>query len=205
MRKADLAKNHVPFDNALARYRAFMTKVFAAKHVVADAQEKRDLAESILLRLTANWEFFLNEHLVDCVNKSPSQLSAFLGVPLPSNPNKALCHALVFGSGYRDFHSFADIVGLSKKLLPDLANPFKNVSRSHQAKIDEAYAIRNYLSHYSSASNRALMKIYKEKYNMNKFLEPGQFLLAYECERLWAYFTAFEGASADMKTFYARM
>ncbi len=42
----------------------------------------------------------------------------------------------------------------------------------------------------------------KNKYDMDRFLEPGQFLLAYNSQRLWAYFDAFEGASSDMKAWY---
>ncbi len=34
---------------------------------------------------------------------------------------------------------------------------------------------------------------------MERFLEPGQFVLAYNAQRLWVYFDAFEGASNDMK------
>ena len=44
--------------------------------------------------------------------------------------------------------------------------------------------------------------LYKNKYDMDRFLEPGQFLLAYNSRRLWAYFDAFEGASNDMKASY---
>lgn len=58
MRKADLKKNHEAFDSALARYRSFMEKVVDATRVVGTAQEKRDLAESVMLRLCANWESF---------------------------------------------------------------------------------------------------------------------------------------------------
>jgi hypothetical protein len=44
--------------------------------------------------------------------------------------------------------------------------------------------------------------MYKTKYDMTRFLEPGQFLLAYSSSRLKAYFAAFEGASSDMKAWY---
>src|SRR5437016_4495974 len=65
--------------------------------------------------------------------------------------------------------------------------------------------IRNYLSHYSGKAQRALRELYKNKYSMaaglsmDRFLEPGQFLLAYKAERLWIYFDAFEGASNDIR------
>ena len=61
------------------------------------------------------------------------------------------------------------------------------------------YKIRNYLSHYSSKAKRVLMGMYRKEYDMDRCLEPGQFLLAYQAKRLWVYFDAFEGASAKMK------
>jgi hypothetical protein len=202
MRKADLAHNHIRFDDALTRYRAFMQKVIGAERVLGNVQDKRDIAESILLRLTANWESFIDEHLVDCINKDSAMLSIFFGVQIPSNPSKDLCHALIFGEHYRDFRGCGDILTLAKKLLADGSNPFKRIANSHQSRIDEVYTIRNYLSHYSSMSRRSLMKMYTNKYQMTRFLEPGQFLLAYDAKKLWAYFDAFEGASTDMKRWY---
>ena len=199
MRKADLKKNHEPFDAALVRYRSFMRKVLAAKHVVGTAQEKRDLAESVMLRLCAHWESFLDEHLVDCVNVDHSRLSEYFGSAIPPNPSKALCQVLLFGASYRDFRSFGDLKGYSKKILPDQSNPFLAVTSAQFRKIDEAYKIRNYLSHYSATGRRALIRVYRQDYGMERFFEPGQFLLAYDARRLWVYFDAFSAASAAMR------
>ncbi|OGP56251.1 MAG: hypothetical protein A2Y65_03845 [Deltaproteobacteria bacterium RBG_13_52_11] len=202
MRKSDLKKNHKSFDAALARYHGFMNKIVNDQHVIASSQEKRDIAESVLIRLCANWEYFIDEHLVDCVNRDYSLLSDFFSVSIPPNPSWDLCHALIFGQGYLDFRSFGDLKGFSKKILPPKSNPFLAISSAHTAKIDEVYAIRNYLSHYSAKAKRALHRIYKTVYKMDRFLEPGQFVLAYGAQRLWKYFGAFEGASADMKDWY---
>lgn len=198
VRKSDLKRNHKPLDDAIARYRAFMDKIINAQGVISTIEEKRDIAESVLLRLCAVWERFIDEHLVDCVNRDHTKLSQHFAVTLPANPSWDLCHALIIGASYKDFRSFGDLKGYSKKILPDGSNPFLQVSAAHTKKIDEVYAIRNYLSHYSAASRRALMNVYKREYQMNRFLEPGQFVLAYNAERLWDYFDAFGGASADM-------
>lgn len=203
MRKSDLQKNHEPFDAAVTRYRNFMQKIISAKHTVNSAQEKRDVVESVLLRLCANWESFIDAHLVDCVNCDSSKLSEYFSVAIPTNPDWGLCHALIFGNSYQDFKNFGDLKGFTKKVLPDNSNPFLQISRTHTEKIDEVYKIRNYLSHYSSVSRRALMKVYKEKYQMSRFLEPGYFVLGYSAMRLWQYFNAFEGASNDMKRWYS--
>lgn len=202
MRKSDLKKNHSAFDAALARYRVFMDKIINAQSVISTAEEKRDIGESVLLRLCAYWERFVDEHLVDCVNRDHTKLSAYFAVSIPDNPSWNLCHALIIGESYTDFRSFGDLKGLSKKILPDVSNPFLAVTKAHANKIDEVYKIRNYLSHYSAASQRALMGVYRTSYDMKRFLEPGQFMLAYAAERLWSYFEAFEGASSDMKQWY---
>jgi len=202
MRKADLEKNHILFDQAVARYRRFMQKIINAQRVVGGAQEKRDIAESVLIRLCANWESFVDSHLVGCVNRDHRKLSRFFGVTISSNPTWDMCHALIFGEKYRDFHSFGDLKGFTKKILPEKSNPFLNISAAHTKKIDEVYSIRNYLSHYSANSKRSLFTIYKETYQMKRFLEPGKFVLAYQARRLWKYFDAFEGASEDMRHWY---
>lgn len=202
MRKSDLKGNHKQFDEAVKRYRDFMVKVIDAKRVIGSMQEKRDLAESVLLRLCANWESFVDEHIVDCVNVDHTQLKEFLGVRIPAHPSKDLCRGLIFGDGYRDFRSFGDLKGFTKRVLPKKSNPFLAIKPVHARRIDEVYRIRNYLSHYSAKGRRALMAMYRDRYKMRRFLEPGQFLLAYNSRRLWAYFDTFEGASDDMKSCY---
>jgi thiamine pyrophosphokinase len=87
-------------------------------------------------------------------------------------------------------------------LLPDISNPFLEVTSNQAKRIDEVYAIRNYLAHYSAKSKRTLQHVYKTEYEMTKFLEPGRFLLAYKAKWLWHYFDAFEGASNKMKAWY---
>ena len=200
MRKADLAKNHEDFDAAVARYKAFMKKIIDAQRVVATAQEKRDVAESVMLRLCANWERFVDGHLVDCINRDSSKLSEYLGVTLKPHPDKATCQAVLFGGGYLDFRSYGDLKGFSKKVLPECSNPFLEVTSAQADRIDEVYRIRNYLTHYSEKARRALKAMYSDEYQMHNFLEPGYFLLGYKAKRLWRYFAAFEGASAKMKT-----
>lgn len=199
MRKSDLKHNHVRLDDSIGRYRSFMERIIAAQRVIKLVQEKRDLAESVLLRLCAHWESFVDEHLVDCLNVDHSKLEEFLGVPVPAHPSKNLCTALIFGDGYRDFSSFGQLKGFTKKLLPKASNPFLEVTKTQSKRIDEVYTIRNYLSHYSARSKRALHSMYKDEYEMTNFIEPGKFLLSYEAKRLWTYFDAFEGASKKMR------
>jgi hypothetical protein len=73
------------------------------------------------------------------------------------------------------------------------------ISTGHGGKIDEVFKIRNYLAHYSAPSRRSLDRMYELSYNIKRFQEPGRFLLVRNGKRLWSYFDAFAGASADMK------
>jgi len=199
VRKADLEHNHDPFDEAIARYRGFMDRIVDAQRVVRTLTEKQDVAESVLLRLCAHWERFVDEHLVDCVNCDHSKLNDYLGVTIPKHPTRNVCQAVLFGGKYKDFKSFADLKGFTKKVLPDESNPFLAISTAHGTKIDEVFKIRNYLAHYSAAARRALDRMYKQSYAMQRFQEPGRFLLANNGRRLWAYFDAFSTVSADMR------
>ena len=202
MRKADLVKNHTAFDEALARYRAFMERVVQGETVTATAAERQDVSESVLLRLCANWERFVDEHLVDCVNVDHSGLNAFLGVSIPRHPTKNLCRAVLYGGGFKDFRSYGDLKGFTKRILPDASNPFLVVTKAHADRMDETYKIRNYLSHYSAVARRSLAHLYRQGYQLARFEEPGRFLLAHGGQRLWTYIAAFEGASNDMKAWY---
>lgn len=90
--------------------------------------------------------------------------------------------AMLLGLGYLDFRSIGKIKKIGHDVLVDAHNPFKRIPQSAGIKIDEFYKIRNYVAHYSSLSKRSLMKIYKEKYGMQRFREPGNFLIAQDRE-----------------------
>jgi hypothetical protein len=199
MRKADIIAKHNAFIETVDWYRTFLTKIANASRVLGDVTEKREIAESIVLRLCAHWEYYIDELLVACVNRDHSKLSEHFGVTIPEHPSQELCQALIFGDGYRDFPSFGSLKGFSKKILPEVSNPFLKVQNRNGKLIDEVYAIRNYLSHYSHKAKRALMSQYKANHQMTRFLEPGQFLLAYQASRFDEYFDAFTGAASDMK------
>lgn len=202
MRKSDLAVNHRNLDSELAWYRTFMLKVVEAKRVINTIIEKRNIAESVLLRVLANWESFVDEQLIDCINIDTSKLSSFLGVPMPAHITKNMCEAILFGGGYRDFPSYGALKGFSKKILPETGNPFLHVHSSRTSAIDEMYKIRNYLAHYSSHARRGLMCMYEDKYGYSNFIEPGRFLLGNDGEMLWHYLDMLDAASQDMKDWY---
>lgn len=200
MRKADLIARHDSFKYDVEWYRDFLNRVTTAQKVLRTMEDKREVAEMIVLRLCAHWEYYIDEVLVSAINRDHSQLSAHFGVTIPPHPSIELCQALLFGDGYKDFPSFGSLKGFSKKILPKASNPFLPITPANWKRIDEVYAIRNYLSHYSAKARRTLFDMYKKNHEMSRFLEPGQFLLAYEAMRFHEYIDAFEGAADQMKT-----
>ncbi len=63
--------------------------------------------------------------------------------------------------------------------------------------------MRNYLSHYSGKSKRALMLIYREAYGMKNFREPRDFLWANagpgQGARFGVYLAALAEAAQEMR------
>ena len=104
------------------------------------------------------------------------------------------------GPGYLDFKNVGDIRGRAGKILPDDVNPFKLMRSATAKRIDELYVMRNFLSHYSGKSRRALMKMYqKPPWELKSFCQPGNFLIAYSGKRLIQYIEALLDASEQMR------
>jgi hypothetical protein len=200
MRKADLRKNHDTFEGAIVRYSDLLSRLLPAQRVVRTVDDKREVAESALLKLCSHWEAFMVEELIDCINIDCSQLSTYLGLTLPKHLSRDMCEAILMKDGYLDFRSIGDLKGTAKKMLPSKLDPFSKIKAATAKKIDEVYKLRNYLSHRSRASARALMRMYEANYGMKAFVDPGRFLLAYDAKRLLDYFTAFVDASNEMAT-----
>lgn len=115
MKKADLRKNHLWFEGQVMYYDDFFNRTINAQKVLT-LGDKREIAESSLLRLCAYWESFVDQELVDCSNINCSQLQAYVGVRLPKHLSIAMCEAILFGRGYLSFRSVGDTKGVAKKV-----------------------------------------------------------------------------------------
>ena len=76
------------------------------------------------------------------------------------------------------------------------------MSTKHRRLIDEAFTLRNYLSHYSVPARRKLKVMYDNNYGIERFVKPGSFLSSDNGSRVNAYFSAFLGASEDMRQWH---
>jgi hypothetical protein len=200
MRKADLAKNHDKFEKDMDWYIDFLTRMLGAKRVV-NYDDKLEILESLVIRLCALWEAFIEGEMIDCLNIDCSKYKEELQLELPEHPTKDVCEAILVGAGYLDFKNVGDIKGFAKNVLPDDVNPFRLIKENPTGKrIDELYIMRNYLSHYSKKSRRTLMKMYQRNpWRLKNFRQPGDFLIAYRGRRLIQYIEALLYASEQMR------
>jgi len=197
MRKADLAKNHDDFEDNMGWYIEFLERMLDQ---VKEEDDFVVILESLVIRLCAIWEAFVDDEMIACLNIDSSKCKEELQLRLPKHLSKDLCEAILVGHGYMDFKSVGDIRNFAGRVLPDDVNPFKKIRTNPTAKrIDELYVMRNYLSHYSSKSRRTLHKMYQTAWHLKKFREPGNFLLAYYGKRLFQYIDAFLDASKQMR------
>lgn len=109
------------------------------------------------------------------------------------------------GIGYVDFKSISHLKGIAKGMLIPQFNPFKEIPKPNGEKIDEFFALRNYVAHYSDAARRSLEKIYRNRHGLKTFREPGDFLLALDkrqkLPRMALYIINFLGTADIMARF----
>lgn len=156
----------------------FLIKIEEAKQVVKSVGEKREVFEAYVFKICANWEIFSEELLIDCFNKDTTRYREFTGFKIPRNISRETCKAITLSIGYLDFKSVSHLKQIAGNLLVSQYNPFKEIPGPNGKKIDEFFALRNYLAHYSDAAKRSLEKIYRDRYSSGVFREPGEFLLA---------------------------
>lgn len=199
MRKADLIKNHNEFEEDLHWYIDFIYRMIVAERVVK-YDDKIEILESLVIRICAVWEAFIEGEMIDCLNIDCSTCKEELQLELPKHMARDLCEAILVGLGYLNFRSVDDIRRLAKRIFPDSVNPFRLIRTNPTARrINEFYTMRNYLSHYSGKSRRQLHKMHQDSWQLRKFREPGDFLMAYSGKRLVRYIQAFLDASEQMR------
>jgi hypothetical protein len=206
MRKSSVEVTFNNFAYWMNWYIDFLNKVATAERVVKYPREKKELFEAFALKVHVIWEIFIEELLVDCLNRDSSQYALYMGAKLPKDLSRKECKAMILGvQGYIDFRSVAEIKKISRNILVSQCNPFQAIPKSASDKIDEFYKIRNYLAHYSLAAKRSLANLYKNKYGMQRFREPGDFLFSFDKRsgqvRFGNYVEAFIDAEVKMAEF----
>lgn len=180
MKKASPETTIDIFLSNLYFYIELLNKIYTAKYIVSTSEEKEIIFESLLLRIHAHWETFIEDILIDCLNRDTSKYVEYTGFKLPKHVSRDLCSAILIGTKYLDFRSVGEVKKLANNILVDSYNPFKTISKTVAGKIDDFTKLRNYLSHQSFAAERTLMKMYKSRYKLQSFRSPGNFLLVWD-------------------------
>lgn len=180
MRKSSFEVTLSSFYESMAWDVEFLMKIHDAERVVGLPEEKRSVFEAYVFRICANWEILVTELLIDCLNRDTTRYKEFTGFGISRHMTRETCAAILQGTGYLDFKSVSHLKHIARNILVPQYNPFKKIPHLNGEKIDEFYALRNYLAHYSDASKRRLRKYYEDRHGLKVFREPGEFLLAWD-------------------------
>jgi len=178
MRKSSFERCLVDFYIDMAWDIELLVKIQKAKKVVGSVHEKRSIFSAFVFSICANWEILVEELLIACLNKDTSGYKEFTGFRIPKDISRETCKAIILGVSYIDFKDVSNLKRIARKMLVPKFNPFKEIPRANGNKIDEFFALRNYLAHYSDVAKRRLEKIYRDRHGLRTFREPGDFLLA---------------------------
>lgn len=176
MKKTSLRLAFDDFDESLVFYADLAQRIVSARRVIRHKYEKLELLEAFILRLVTLWDVFVGELMVACLNRDTSRYAEHRGLKLRKHLSADECTAMLTGLGYLDFRSAGDLQRTAKEILA--INPFVDIPKGSRQKVDELLIMRNYLSHYSGRSRRALDAVYRRTYGMKTFREPGAFLWA---------------------------
>jgi len=205
MRKGSLNLTFDNFVGWLKWYDEFLEKIYRSQRVVKTSDEKAEIFEAFVTRIDAIWHLFVEDLLIDCLNRDTSQYAKHTGTTLPKHLPREQCKVMVTGLGYFDFKSVGDIKKTARSILTIGCNPFKKIPKDAAKMIDQFSKIRNYVVHYSYVSRRALLNMYRTEYRMKSFREPGRFLMAMDPQvghvRFSSYIGAFIDATYEMGLF----
>jgi hypothetical protein len=205
VRKTSLPRAFDDFNESLQTYAGLAGKIASSQRVIRYKWEKTELLEAFALRLVTLWEVFVEDVVVACLNRDTSKYAEFRGLVLRKHLSADECRAMLTGLGYFDCRSVGEIQRIGKQVL--VINPFAVIPKAVSRKIDELMIIRNYLAHYSRKAKRALERVYRNTYGMQRFREPGDFLWADTQRgggmRFYVYLNALRDAASAMRTWLA--
>jgi len=205
MKKSSTEKTFDNFETWLYTYTVFLNKILNAKRVVATKWEKEELLEAFVLRVVSVWEIFVENLIIDCLNKDTTKYGSYMDLRLPKNLPRAQCEAMLNGLAYLDFPNVGSLKSTARHVLVPTSNPFQAIPKAAERRIDEFLRMRNYLAHYSTRSRRALKDAYRRNHGLIVFREPGHFLYASRGKggqpRFGDYVDSFFDAAKTMRKF----
>lgn len=203
--KTKIINNHKEFEERIEKILQYAQEIvidLPFKQQKFTIQEKHLILESLILRVCALWEKFLETELILVVGYDPSKLIEKMNIRNITKPNLSLIRAILFSDVFRDFHDIERSKSFFKKYIVNGYNCFNKISSNQVKKIQFIYTIRNYLSHYSEFAKRKLLDSYKKEYGLSRFLEPGQFLFVNNGKRFRDLVATLKFCSINMKTIF---
>ena len=212
MKKSSFQKTFARFSTEMTLYGRLVADLRTADFKIRDGMNgKRTIVEALAVKAYAAWEVFTEDLLIGCLNRDTSQYAKHKGMTLSKHLSKDACELMITGFGYLDVKDVGNLKGMASKILTPEYNPFGEIRRADAQRIDDFCKIRNYLSHGSRQSKHTLEKVYQDRHKVYRFVEPGQFLFAFERQagqgtltRLQVYLDAFSNAAAAMEGFLLR-
>jgi hypothetical protein len=193
------------FLKSLLWYKDFLNKIANTKNKILNQKEKKEILEGVVVKITAIWEVLAEDLLTDCLTFDTTKYAKTKGSTYPKHPKRSLCQGLITGHGYFNFKTTEDLKFKARGILVEKYNPFNKITRAMCKKIDEFYTLRQYIAHHSKTSKQKLLKMYKNKYQLKRFSEPGYFLLFRDQKtnqnRFVNYINIFFEISDDMAVF----
>lgn len=172
---APFVKFVVEFHNSTKTYGELLrTKI--QKVELFSSQDLDLIEEAFLVKTVAEWEQFLLNIFTYCVAIDTTALAEHLDLDLSKTIRVDNAYAILNGLNFFNIRSADEIKGLSKKIITPENNPFLDISNDVLKKIDEVYILRNFISHKSKNAKKRLVTMYKNKYQINQFISPGEFL-----------------------------
>ena len=207
MKKSSFQKTFDRFSDETTLYRSLAADIRKSAFKVSGGRKgKHRLTEALAVKIYAAWEVFSENLLIDCLNRDTSRYAEHKGMNLSKHLSRDVCELMVTGFGYLDVKSVSFLKGLANDIIASPYNAFGQIATEDAQRIEDFCKIRNYLAHGSRKAKRALRKVYQDKHGLNKFLEPGEFLVALDPKaapgketRLAVYLDAFSNAADAME------
>ena len=212
MKKSSFQKIFSEFDTEMMLHGKLVAEFRQAGFTVSSGiAGKHKVIEALAVKAYADWEVFTEDLLVGCLNRDVSRYAEHKGMKLSKHLSRDLCELMLTGFGYLDVKDVGNLKGIANRVLVPAYNPFGEISSADAQRIDDLCKVRNYLSHGSRQSRHILAKVYQDRHGVNRFVEPGKFLFAFDRQagkgqltRLQVYLTAFSNAATAMEAYLLR-
>lgn len=166
----------IEFHNTSLSYSNILNNKIAQHPEILDKKDMAQVEEAFLVKHMADWETFTLNILSYCVAIDTSKISEHLDLELPKKLSFDNAVAIINGLSYLSITSSSELKGLARKILSEKSNPYEQFTTKFLKTIDETYTLRNYIAHKSKKSKLSLQKMYKDRYQIDTFIEPGDFL-----------------------------